>query len=104
MPKPKTPREIPFTEIEENHQLAAYWWGDKFCPAVDRRDRGGYQIRVLKDERPRGGQVTTSYDYFELDEQGTVLVAPRGYAKDYKPGRIVGLAEAAAKYATQASR
>ncbi|MEV7267105.1 hypothetical protein AB0N38_26435 [Micromonospora aurantiaca] len=100
MPKnPKTVREIPFTEIEENHQLASYWFGRTFCPAVDRRDGGGFQIRILKNERPRGGQVTTSYDYFELDEQGTVEVAPRGFARDYKPGRVVGLAEAIEKYA-----
>ena len=95
MSKTKTVREIPFSQIEGSFRLASYYFGAKWCPAVYRPDRGGYSIRITKSEWGSG----VSYDYFELAEDGTVTTAPRGYAKDYKPGRITGLDEALSKYA-----
>ena len=99
----KTLREIPFESIEKRFKLAGYRWGPTWCPAVDRRNSGGYLIRILKGERRRGGQVSVDYDYFETDADGTVEIAPRGYARDFKPGRITGLDAAVAKYAAEVS-
>jgi hypothetical protein len=95
----KTIREIPFAHIERQFELASYWFGGKWCPAVDSNDRGGYQIRVLKGETRAGSNTTTTYDYFYLAEDGAVLTAPRGYARYFKPGRVTGLDEAVARYA-----
>lgn len=86
---------IPFAVVEREFRLASYYWFGKFCPAVFRREDGTYGIRILASVRGD----TTTYDYFELAEDGIVLKAPRGYARNYKPGRIGGLDEALAKYA-----
>lgn len=101
MPKTKTVREIPIIEIEDEFRLSSYWFGSTWCPAVDRRENGGYQIRVLAGETTRGLDTTTSYDYFYLDPEGIILATPRGYAKDFKPGRIpvAELEATVAKYA-----
>jgi len=96
---PKTVPTIPFSMIDRRFQLASYFWGEKFCPAVARRNNGGYLIRVLASTRGTSTSQTTTYDYFELDADGVVTAAPRGYARDYKPGRVVGLDEALAEYA-----
>lgn len=99
MPKPVM--TIPFGRIERSFDLASYWLGAKWCPAVDRKSKAagsGYTIRVFKSETRNGANVTITYDYFELGSDGTVLVAPRGYARDFKPGRITGLDEALTRY------
>lgn len=97
-------REFPFSMIERQFRLASYWWGDLWCPAVDERNSGGFLIRVLKSERRSAGSVSVGYDYFETDDDGVIQLAPRGYARDFKPGRITGLAEAVQKYATAEPR
>ena len=97
MPRTKTMREIPFAQVEYDFHLAGYWLGSGWHPAVKSTERG-YRIRVLKSETRSGISVSTTYDYFELDADGMVRVAPRGWAKDYKPGRITGLDEAVVKY------
>lgn len=102
MPKTKPPREIPFTDIEDEFQLGSYWWGDKPIPAVDKTG-DGYRIRVVKSITVNGPNTSFTYDYFELAADGTVLVAPRGYARDYKPGRITGLDDALTRHAEPAS-
>jgi hypothetical protein len=38
-------------------------------------------------------------DGFELDADGTITTAPRGHAKDWRPGIVTDIAEAAARYA-----
>lgn len=86
---------FPFAVVEREFRLASYWFGARFCPAVFRREDDTYGIRILASVRGD----TTTYDYFELAADGTVLKAPRGYARNYKPGRIGGLDEALAKYA-----
>jgi hypothetical protein len=93
----KPAREIAFAEIERGFTLARGLGGS---PAVGIESGGrGYYIRILAGEtRSRDGSLTTKWDYFYLDADGTVAVAPRGYARDYKPGRVVGMAEAVAKY------
>ena len=93
--KPRPVREFTFAEIEQNWTLSASITGG---PAVW-RDKAGYSIRVVVGERRTGGSVTTTFDFFRLDLNGGVAQAPRGYAKDYKPGRITGMEEAVAKYA-----
>ena len=40
-----------------------------------------------------------TFDYFDLDDEGVITVAPRGYARDYKPGRVVDIAAEADRYA-----
>lgn len=91
--------EIPFVRVERQFQLASYWFGERWCPAVSRKENGDYSIRVVKSETVSGPNVSTTYDYFALSEDGAVLSAPRGYAKDFKPGRIIGMPEAVARYA-----
>lgn len=68
--------------------------------AVARRDNGGYQIRILKSRTVRGDSEKVDYDYFELDPTGLITIAPWGTAKDWKPGRVTDIAEAAERYAT----
>ena len=97
MPKPVP--TIPFGRIERSFELASYWFGNTWCPAVVAKENG-YRIRVIKSETLSGSSRNVTYDYFELAADGTVLVAPRGYARDYKPAQITGLDEAVTRYAT----
>lgn len=83
---PMGTREIPFAEIESAFTLAAY---DTF-PAVG-VIRAGYYIRIA-----------AAFDYFYTDLDGVITKVPRGYARHYKPGRIVGLEAAVAQYAGDA--
>ena len=92
-------REIPFATIEKQFKLAGYHWGSRWCPAVDQRNSGRYLIRILKSERQAGHEHSVDYDYFETDADGVVELAPRGYARDFKPARITGLGAAVEKYA-----
>lgn len=94
----KKVKEIPFANIEGEWQLGSYFFGAQFCPAVRQDGNGDFSIRVVRSERRSGPDLTTWYDYFKLAADGTVLSAPRGYAKDYKPGRVTGLDDAVAKY------
>ena len=95
----REPREFTVADIEREFRLASYWFGEKWCPAVHRK-AGGYAIRFLKSESLSLGHRSVTYDYFELDADGTITTAPRGYARDYKPGRVTDIAEAAEAFAT----
>jgi hypothetical protein len=95
MSKSKVTREIPFADIERLLDLAAV----ADSPPVGQKPRGGYWIRVLMSERIGSSTTNTKFDYFDLAEDGEVLSAPRGYAKDFRPGRVTGLAEAVERYA-----
>jgi DNA-binding transcriptional MocR family regulator len=95
----REPRQITVAEIEGQFELASYWFGAKWCQAVQKFDRGTYSIRVLRSQTIRLSGQTVSYDYFELDADGTITTAPRGHAKDWRPGIVTDIAEAAARYA-----
>ncbi len=95
----RDPRTFTLADIEREFRLASYWFGEKWCPAVHRR-KSGYAIRLLKSESISLGQRSLTYDYFELDADGTITTAPRGYARDYKPGRVTDIEAAAERYAT----
>jgi hypothetical protein len=96
---PKPIREITMAEIEARFELASYWFGDKWCPAVDRGESGCFGIRVVKSSFRSGNSSRFSYDYFKLDADGMVMEAPRGYAKEFKPGRVVDAGDAADRMA-----
>lgn len=93
----RQPRDITLAEIEQSFELASYWFGEKWCPAVHRTSRG-YGIRFLKALVVSGDNQHMSFDYFELDADGVVTTAPRGYAKVFKPGRVVDIEAIAARY------
>jgi hypothetical protein len=96
MPTKKAIPEIPFDVIEKQFELGAI--GDSI--AVGRRSIGGYYIRIITAMSISGsGHATTKYDYFHLGADGSVHSAPRGYARDFKPGRITDMEAAVAKYA-----
>lgn len=86
------PREIRFAEIEQMFTLHSFWQGETWMPAVARRPDGGYGIRVVKSP--------TAFDHFHLDDDGTVTSAPVGYAKVFRPGRVVDVEAALERYAT----
>lgn len=87
--KTRPARVIQFAEIEKRFELVPMSFG-KVHPAVVRKDDqpDRYSIRVLKSETRSGADTTTKYDYFRCDAEGNITEAPRGYAKDYRPGRI----------------
>jgi hypothetical protein len=93
----REPRAITLAEIEQQFELASYWFGAKWCPAVHETARG-YGIRVLRAETLTFNGRNVSYDYFELDPEGVITTAPRGHAKDYKPGRVVDIKEAVQRF------
>lgn len=86
----REPRVITVAEIEQRFQLASYWFGERWCPAVH-RNSDGYGIRVIRSITRSGASEQVSYDYFELDAHGVVTTAPRGFAKEYKPGQVADI-------------
>ena len=95
----REPREIKMAEIEASFDVVSFWLGERWCPAVSRTPRDGYQIRLLKSKTVSGLNTSLVFDYFELDESGMVTTAPWGHARDYKPGRVVDIAAAVERYA-----
>lgn len=95
----REPREITLAEIERQFELASYWWGAKWCPAVYAKAERGYGIRFLKSATKSWSGSSFSFDYFELDRDGVITTAPRGYAKQFKPGRVVDIEQAAERFA-----
>lgn len=93
----REPRAITLAEIEQQFELASYWFGAKWCPAVH-RTAFGYGIRFIKSQTISIGHQSVTYDYFELDADGVITTAPRGQAKDWKPGRVTDIEAAAAQY------
>lgn len=85
--KTRPARVIQFAEIEQRFQLVPMTLGlGAFYPAVTRKDDrpDRYSVRVLKSVNGR----TYNYDYFKFDSEGTITAAPRGFARDYRPGRV----------------
>jgi hypothetical protein len=68
------------------------------------RKEGGYAIRVVKSLTINGPNETYNYDYFYLDADGLITAAPRGFARDYKPGRVVDIEAAVERFATPSPR
>lgn len=95
----REPRAFTVADIEREFELASYWFGGKWCPAVHRR-RNGYAIRFLKSESLSSSHRSVTYDYFELNADGTITTAPRGYAREYKPGRVTDIEVAVERFAT----
>lgn len=95
----RTPRVITIAEIEREFELASYWFGQKWCPAVD-ETAFGYRVRVLKSETVTLNSRAEVYDEFVLAPDGTITSAPRGWAKAYKPGRVVDIDAAVARFET----
>jgi hypothetical protein len=48
-------------------------------------------IRIQTGYSTRGISTTTSWDYFELDENGVIKTCPRGLTKQYKGVKVLGL-------------
>jgi hypothetical protein len=48
-------------------------------------------IRIQTGYSYRGANSTTSWDYFELDENGIITSCPRGMTKTYKGIQIINL-------------
>lgn len=98
--KKREPAAFTVAQIEQRFELESFWLGEKkWCPAVYETGRG-YGIRVVQSRSTNtvGRQVT--YDYFAIDADGLITTAPRGYAKEYKPGRVVDIAAAVERFAT----
>ena len=94
-------RKFTVAEIAQRFELASYWFGERWCPAVHKhRDGNGYGIRFIKSVTFSGANQSYTFDYFELDNDGVITTAPRGYAKEYKPGVVVDIAEALEQFAT----
>jgi hypothetical protein len=87
MSKPRTPRDVCIKDIERQFELASYRLWGTWYPAVVRGSQG-YSIRVLIGYTGRPPNEIVKYDYFRMYSDGTIYTAPRGYAKDFKPGRI----------------
>jgi hypothetical protein len=97
----REPRSITINEIDQEFPLdrASFWFGDRWSPAVHRRTEGGYAIRVVKSLTVYGSGETYNYDYFYLDDDGVITTAPRGHARDYKPGRVIDIEAAVERFA-----
>lgn len=95
----REPRVFTVAGIEESFELASYWLGQRFRPAVFKTERG-FSIRVVKSASFSGRNRSYTYDYFEIDADGTITSAPHGYAKDWKPGRVTDIEAAVERYAT----
>lgn len=63
---------------------------------IKKLNNGGYDIRVLvsRNTNFNNGNTTEKYDYFNLDANGKILRAPRGYSKDYKGAIVTDIHEA----------
>lgn len=96
----REPRSIPFAVIEREFRLddASYWFGATWCPAVHHRKEGGYGIRIVTRASQSGRSTHIGFDYFYLDADGLITTAPRGFAKEYKPGRVVDIAQAVERF------
>lgn len=99
-PAKREPRDITLAEIAATYDVAgaSYWWGDDWSPAVHPR-RSGYAIRFVKTSNRMFSVTGMTFDYFELDADGVITVAPWGTARLWKPGRVVDIAAEAERYA-----
>lgn len=85
-------------DIAERFRLLPVTGRDGIVLPAIQLTRTGYTIRVARESRTGGVSA------FQTDFEGVILRAPQGYNGEYKPGRIVGLAEAADRLAAEAGR
>jgi hypothetical protein len=98
----REPRTVHFEEIERSFILRPLGMFNPPHPPVV-KSATGWRIRVLKSMSYNSvGEVAEKFDYFEIDVDGSILGAPHGHAKDFRPGRIPlpELLAAQTKYAT----
>lgn len=91
MARTKTePRTVTLAEIRGRFTLVPLNLGGRSHPAVAKDAQGRYSIRILKhlDYNASTGLRQEKFDYFYCDADGTITTAPRGHAKDFRPGRI----------------
>jgi len=81
-----SPRLVTLDEIRRAFTLA--WLGAS--PPIQRSSNGGYYIRVLVKERYSyfANPAQGKYDYFRIAKTGTIIGAPWGHAKTYRPGHM----------------
>lgn len=102
MTKHREIQEIPFNGFAMTHRLASIGklHSDSFSPAVTHyKDKEGYSIRIKTGQRLCGNYMHTYWEYFETDETGLIIRAPKGLALKYKNKvRLLGLADAVEEY------
>lgn len=84
-------REFTMQQIRARFPLAAIGGS----PAIGREawagGKDGWYIRVSVSVTIGLTSTRERYDYFRLSPDGTILSAPRGYNRDYRPGRVVDI-------------
>lgn len=85
MPTATEVRDIPWSDVAAQFTLTA----DPGTVPLWQLDPDTYAIAVV-------AQTGSGVDGFRCAADGVVLSAPRGHAKDFRPGRITGLVDAAA--------
>lgn len=105
MTKPKEIQEIPFNGFAMTHRLASIGkiHSDTFSPAITHnKNKEGYSIRIKTGQRLCGNYMNTYWEYFETDETGLIVRAPRGLALKYKNKvRLLGMDQAVHEYKTK---
>lgn len=89
------PRPIEFAEIEQAFTVEAE-------PRSTRPAVYAFQDYIWVTVRTNHGDDEVPlphYDRFQCQHDGLIVAAPRGHAKDYRPGRIVDLIDVLRRYA-----
>lgn len=82
-------------------RLAGYTFGGKWCPAVFKKDRGGYGVRILLGASFSTRGTSQSYGYYDLDDNHVITSCPRGYTKQFKGAKVVDLLDVMRKWETK---
>ena len=72
-----------------NFAIDAQYLINKFTDACINKAKTS--IRIQTGYSQRGVNITTSWDYFELNENGIITKSPRGLTKQYKGVKVLGL-------------
>lgn len=86
-------KEISFKTLDNRFDIPTKSAFGEPSPKVI-KNKYGYIIRIVvsKSLNHVRGTCRISFDWFELDETGLIIKAPRGYAKEYsKKVRVVDL-------------
>ena len=73
-------KEITLNELPFN-PVSMFLGGLK--PAVFKKENGTFGIRIKIGESWKGNNISSNWDYFELDNNGLIITSPRGYAKQF---------------------
>lgn len=82
-------------------QLTGYSLGGTWCPAVFKKDRGGYGVRILLGVSISQRYLSSRYGYYDLDDGHVITRCPRGYTKQFKGAKVVDLLDAMKKWETE---